>query len=394
MVNQKQVENFGERLFKRDPSSTFKAIWSRFLPKDAIRNEDYGNVTAPLQKLVELEDSQKNKGDFLESATTKLCGTTVGQGNGVCGATPLAYDPEIVSIYNDEAPGLQEIPQEGYDGFVIQVNRIDNIQNPMGFTSEAEAQDLSENEGSGFTLSNSQFDMKIYADTLEVNDFSQRAASHYMDLRDTALGDRVAAHARYKERAVLYGAPGCGATDGTLFDGNCFSGVRGYCSDVGNSIDKSTADISTTNALLEDIKSEIKDLFQSQYNVNIGDYRIITSHDMKDALENQLSPGTRIDVNTSQADFGIDTVRIGGIPITATHNVRQLEDTGTTYSTGDPGDVFIVNTRDIRYRMLAPFTTIPLGRLGLADRMGLFEYGTTVARANGNFSKYLSAYDI
>jgi len=59
---------------------------------------------------------------------------------------------------------------------------------------------------------------------------------------------------------------------------------------------------------------------------------------------------------------------------------------------GDRGDVFIFSTRSMRFRALAPLSTVPLAKEGLSENVAMYEFGALVSKAEGAFGKHLSAY--
>jgi hypothetical protein len=48
----------------------------------------------------------------------------------------------------------------------------------------------------------------------------------------------------------------------------------------------------------------------------------------------------------------------------------------------------------MQFRQLAPFSTVPLGRTGLADKVAMFEYGTLIDKSQGEHTLWLQGYDI
>lgn len=305
---------------------------------------------------------------------------------------PLVFDPEILQILKGEAPILDRIPQEGYDGYTIVSNRIDEFGDPMGFISESDSIDLSSRSGGAHTMGKVSQDMKIYADVEEIADFSQRAGEHYMNIRDTAIGAAMARHANLKAQTILYGDPSEGLTDGSPGDSNAYPGLKSKFTTT----DKSGVDITGDQALLQDIKSEIKGLLQSGKNVLKSDIEVWTSHDVFDHLENEMGTKVRFQPGDDRFDFGYEQIYIKGIPVIADHNIDEhtYDDGELTYNPGDPGDVFIVNKRSARFRNLAPLSTLPLARVGLSDRAAIYEYGALVERSNGQWGKHLSAYSV
>jgi hypothetical protein len=56
--------------------------------------------------------------------------------------------------------------------------------------------------------------------------------------------------------------------------------------------------------------------------------------------------------------------------------------------------VFLIDEMAIQFRQLAPMSTVPLGRTGLADRIAMFEYYTLLDRSQGNHTYWFQDYDI
>jgi hypothetical protein len=54
--------------------------------------------------------------------------------------------------------------------------------------------------------------------------------------------------------------------------------------------------------------------------------------------------------------------------------------------------VFIYDTSTFRRRQLAPLSTVPLGRVGLADKAAMFEYKANIDKSHGAHLKYLQGY--
>ena len=118
---------------------------------------------------------------------------------------------------------------------------------------------------------------------------------------------------------------------------------------------------------------------------------------MFDHLSNEEDVSARIILPDNRFNFGFETIYIDGIPVIASHNVdaHSYDDgAGGTYAPGHAGDVFIYNKRATQYYSIAPFSMVPLGRIGLADRSAVYEYCTLHEKAGGFFGKYLYDYTI
>lgn len=335
---------------------------------------------------LERENYQKaRKGELKESdLEQKTVDSSVAQT-----PTPLVYDPEILAILKEEAPFVARTPSEGQQGFSAVYNRIDSRDAPIGFVNEASSLDVT-GQSKDFSIARETKDMKIYVDEVEVAEFSERASAHYMNLRDTALGARTAEHAQHKEETFLYGDPSQALSDGSPGDSEAYDGL----SELFTETSKSSTDISGTKGLLKDIKSEIKALLQGSYAVSKSDLEIWTSYTVHDHLENEADVGARIDGNGDVVDYGFGNVRVNGVPVVPSHNVDAQSYGGGSYTPGDEGDVFIVNTRSLRYRSLMPLSTVPLERTGFGSKVALGEFGRLIERSGGNFGKYLSAYAV
>jgi len=311
-------------------------------------------------------------------------------------AVPLAFDPDIIDIVRSDAPLLSRLPQVGYNGFTVRTNVITARDAPRGWVSEANSLDLSavSNE---FTLTDTDYDMKIFVDAVNVGDFAQRGAvDGYLPVRETALGQRVSAYSQYKEQAVLYGDHAQGLADGSPGDANVFDGMAVHAVTGGNDVDKSGVSLAASDALLKDIKAEIKDLLQSSACLK-SDLEIWTSHTLFDELENEMQQRSIINNNDKSFDYGYEMIHISGVPVIASHNVDEHtwnDGIAGAYTIGSEGDVFIVNKRASYYASLAPLFVLPMGRIGLAEQFALGEYGTYVDRSQGVFGKWLYDYAI
>jgi len=321
---------------------------------------------------------------------------------------PLVFDPEILAILKNTAPiSTDVIAEEGQEGFKAVANRIDDRDDPVGHVSESGSLNLYDQE-KGVDFEKIEEDMTIYVDVVSISEFSQAASEHYMDVRETTVGQRVAAFGQDKEAKVLYADPDQEAKDeegddtGGIGSENVYKGLAKWFSDADaeydedHEIDKS----SVSEDFLQDIKAEIYDLLQSDLAVTADDLVVAVSYTMHDILENEIdSPHARHPTNADYLNWGGQELAVGGVPIVPTHMIREHVDgsdseSGSEYTVGDEGDVFIINTRAARFRVLTPFSTVPLGMRGLADEAAMFEFGALIDRADGRFGKWLKAYDI
>lgn len=319
----------------------------------------------------------------------------------VASAIPLVFDPEVLDIMRTDAPLLARLPMRGYAGDPIRVNPISTRDPPVGFVSEAASLNLL-GQSRGFTLDPIDFDQKIYADVVTIGDFAERVSVEGpINLRETALGARLSEWAQHKEQAVLYGDHSQGLTDGSPGDANAYDGLCVQYTiptdnTASNVVDKSAVDLSASDALLKDIKHEIKNILMTR-GVSKGDLEIWTSHTLFDELENELQVRAILDQNVNSANYGYEVITISGVPVIGGHNVCEhtwKDSDNTTYTVGSEGDVFINNMRATAFAGVAPLFMIPLGRQGLADDVALGEYGTLIDRAGGRFGKYLQNYNI
>jgi len=88
-----------------------------------------------------------------------------------------------------------------------------------------------------------------------------------------------------------------------------------------------------------------------------------------DPVEDNTDPDT-IDV-WHIADDGTESG-----PLTV--DVSGVSGASSVGSDSTDGDVFLYDERAVQYRALAPDSTVPLGRIGLADRAALFSYGRLI----------------
>jgi len=313
-------------------------------------------------------------------------------------STPLVFDPEILSLIIQNAPLRDRVMMEGQEGYTAVYNNISARDDPIGWVSENDSLNLLDDTESDITLSKNERDMKIWVDKVQISDFSERAFSHYNNLRDTTLGERLAEHAQQWEQSLLYADPSQGLDDGSPGDSNAPEGLSSIISTAGNEIDKSGVSLSADDALLKDVKAEIIAMLQSTDNVNPNDLEIWTSWTAYDEMDNGINSFGRIELDDANVNFGGTDITVGPqVPVIPTHNIREhvYDDGTTTYTVGSEGDAFIVDTgRSARWRQLAPLSTVPLGRRGLSDEVAMFEYGSPIMRAEGNFSRRLADYQV
>lgn len=309
-------------------------------------------------------------------------------------ASPVEVDPEIVQSLRSRAPILDEITTIAQAGFKVQYNIVSARSNPLGMLSESEAVDLSSNTPQDFTLSTETKDMERYVDLVEISDFSQRAEStlDYMDLTATTMGQRMIEAALFKSRQFYYGDPSVGSGTNDIEDGDAYQGMTVLANNANTSytIDKS----STSSGFLEDIKSELTSVVEDT-GLTYDAARIAVSPTMFDALENEANAVVRLDSYDGNLEYGGRRIQIKGVPVMEDPNIRNYSSlsSGTTNG-GDNGDVFIWDSRNLQFRQLAPMSSVPLGKVGLADRAAIFEYGRLISKSQGEHIRVLQQYDV
>ncbi len=309
----------------------------------------------------------------------------------VTAAVPLVYDPEILDILRTDAPLMAEVSIVGWPGTHYKGANIAVREHPIGFLSETASIDVTSLTRRGFELGDIEMPMRIQADVVGISDFGQRSSEHQFSLRDTALGARFSEAVQLKEQAMLYANP-ASATDGGLTDANAPTGFAAQFDEGNAVVDKSGVSLAASDALLKDIKAEIKGVLKS-FNVTPSDLFIGTSWDVHDELDNEINVHGRTEVGQGSVNYGAERLSIMGIPVIPTHNIKEhaLWTSGTI---GSEGDVFILNKRAHIIASLAPPFILPLGRRGLSDEWVMGDYYCVVDRSGGKFGKYLKGYDI
>ena len=317
---------------------------------------------------------------------------------GVIGAAaPVDVDPVIFEVLNNEVPELNVIESVAQPGFSFKYNVISARDDPIGMLSEAEA--AGDLEGSftpqSSTLSDETLDMKRQVGLFKISDFSQRAMTtlEYMDPRETTLGQGAISHNKFKAKQTYYGDPSVGAGDQSIEDGDAFEGLAKIADDAGNSTDKSTVSSGFLEDLLDELTSAV---------VNTGltfdRARFMCSQSFYNAIYDEQTPVIRIDGYDADVEYGPQGIRLstefGSAPITPTPNIQAYGGLSGVGSNASLGDVFLFDELAIQYRQLAPMSTVPLGRTGLADRVSMFEYYTLVDRSQGNHTFWLQDYGI
>ena len=344
------------------------------------------------------QDSMEDAETVNEKVATALQQKQVDSGV-VEGATPIMVDPEFVNTVRNQAPVLDWVDVIAQAGFTASYNVISERDDPTpGWTTEADVLDLSDVDGSAFTMPNEEKRMKIWADVLNVSDFAARAQSSldFMDLEGTSMEIKMQEYAINEAEMVLYGNPDGDLSDGLAHDANAPEGAHKLADDANNTQDKSSEDLSGDKALFEDIKQEVLKLYK-ETNASLANLGIVTSVDVFNALENEANINVRLDAFDQGLNFGRDptvpTLSIANIPVLPDPNVRS-HDYGSGEYDGDHGDVFIFERNNYQRRALSPISSTPLGQLGLANRSALFQYETPVSRSQGEHMRVLEGYDV
>lgn len=367
----------------KTPEELFKMFWEDYGMK-GVKTEQGQTITVPVQRVLHRDNKEvlaQNKGMVRKAITKQMTASEVQS------HVPLIYDPEILGILKSNAPFKERVAKEGQQGYKAVFNYIHQRDDPIGFKSESDVLDLTSTSGKNIKFEKGEVDMTIYVDLVDISDFTQAAAEHYVNVEDTTFGERLALYAQRLEQQMLYGDKSQDTDSGYLGDANSFNGLAKLAADASNDVDRSSID----KDFAKDIKSYIHDIMQNEA-VNINDLVIVTSWTFFDKITSELVPNQiRYAAVPGDTNVGIEQLRIAGVPVMATHNVSSYTD--GDYSIGDENDVFIVNMRAIRHRQLVPLSTVPLGRLGLSERTAIFEFGAMIDRTEGNWIRYLKSYD-
>ena len=391
------MATIAETLGLTNPGEVYQHFWKNhgFSPSGE------GGVTESVQsKFARKENREVAKGfvvkritEAFEKSETPERSKGAVTSSTVAAGIPLVYDPEILDILRTDTPLLYEIAIVGWPGPYFKGMNIANRDRPIGFLSETESANVTTKTPSGFTAGEVSEAMTIQADVVSVTDFGQRAAEHQFSLRDTALGIRFAENMQLKEQAMLYGDPSQAKTDFGLGSAHAPKGFATALTAGGMAVDKSSVSLSDSDALLKDIKAEIKDLCK-RYNVNPKDLIIGTSYDIHDELDNEINVHGRTEVGQGEVNYGAERLKVWGVPVIPCHNVKTQADWGGGFTPGNEGDVFILNKRAHIIPSLAPPFILPLGRRGLSDEWVMGDYYCVVDRSGGKWGKYLSNYKV
>jgi hypothetical protein len=317
---------------------------------------------------------------------------------GVVGAAaPVDVDPLIFNVLNNEVPELNIIDTVAQPGFQFKYNVISDRDSPIGMLSETEAAGDLESQFTpqSFTLSDETISMKRQVGLFKISDFTQRAMTtlEYMDPRETTLGQGAIAHNKFKVKQMYYGDPSVAAGDQSIEDGDAIQGLAKIADDNGNKIDKSTV----ASGFLEDLLSELTDVVTTT-GLTFDRARYMVSQQFYNQIYEEQTPVIRIDGYEADVEYGPRGISLstefGTAPITPTPNIKNYSGLTGVGSDSSTGDVFLIDELAVQFRQLAPMSTVPLGRTGLADRVSMFEYYTLVDRSQGNHTYLYSGYDI
>lgn len=399
------------------------AIKRKFASREYVR-ERYGMDSPFLAAAMAGRDyhSKKSQGDIPDSRTTRAIDSLLGEesdrtrsfldehGSGedvdaralvdetvIGDAAPIEVDPVIIDVQRSAAPELDVVQSVAQAGFQAQYNIISNRDEPVGFLSEAEAAgDLeSQFDPQSFDLPTAFKEMKRHVGLVKVSDFSQRAMEtlEYMDPRETALGQATIAHMLQKARALFYGDTSVAAGDRSIEDEDAFDGIAKIADDAGNSIDKTAV----SSGFLEDLLDELTRLIQNT-GMTWDRARIMVSPFFYNAIYEEVTPTIRLDGYDADVEYGPNGIALsteqGSAPITPAPNIRDYGGLSGVGATGGVGDAFIIDELALQFRQLAPMSTVPLGRDGLADKVALFEYYSLVDKSQGEHLRWLQNYDI
>jgi len=312
-------------------------------------------------------------------------------------AAPVDVDPVLFNVLNNEVPELNVIEQIAQPGFEFKYNTISARDDPIGMLSETEAAGDLESQFTpqSFTLSDETISMKRQVGLFKVSDFSQRAMTtlDYMDPRETTLGQGAIAHNKFKVKQMYYGDPSVGAGDNSIEDADAYEGLAKIADDSGNSIDKS----GVSSGILEDMLDELTTAVVNT-GLTFDRARFMVSQSLYNAIYDEVTPTIRLDGYDADVEYGPSGIALstefGTAPITPTPNIQAYGGLSGVGSNASLGDVFLIDEMAIQFRQLAPMSTVPLGRTGLADRVSMFEYYTLVDRSQGNHTFWLQDYGI
>jgi len=345
------------------------------------------------------EDTYKDMGGH--ERKSPILGAPGDDSLGLVNATPILVDPDIINTVRDQAPILNWVDVVAQAGYTASFNIVSSREGPShGWSTAAEVRDVSGNTGSAYVIDNDEEDLKIWLDVLDISDFSAQAMSSldFMDLEGTSVEIRMQDWAVNEAEMLFYGNPAGGLSDGSAHDSEAPKGLYKWADDADTAytIDKSGVDLSGDKALYKDIKSQVRGLLKETA-ATAGNLGIVVSTDMFDALENEANINVRLDAFDEGINFGrsatVNTLSIANVPILPDPNIRDHSYGSGEYD-GTVGDVFIYERPRFQRRALSPLSATTFGQLGLATRMGLFQYETTVEKTQGEHVRVLENYQI
>jgi len=351
----------------RSPFAAAAAVGTEYDEEDAH--------SAPIEQVLETQDA-------LPDGERAIIDNNVVQA-----VSPIVVDPRLVDVQRSAAPVLDVIQAQAQPGFTAEYNVVDSRNDPIGMVSESEAAgDISSFTDGDFGLTQDSKDMKIYLDQATISDFSQRAEAtlEYMDLTQTTLGQRTIAHALFKAKQIFYGDPSVAAGDKSVEDGDAYEGLAKIASDASNVKDKT----GTTSGRLEDMLDEVTSLVEDT-GLTFDRAGYLVSPSFYNKVYDEVTPVVRLDGYDANVEYGPRGLAIatdqGTVNITTCPNIRDYSsELSGVGSNSTNGDVFLIDEMAVQFRQLAPFSTLPLGRTGLADKVAMFEYGTLIDKSQGN----------
>lgn len=386
--------------------------WTEGWGKWIEQNYGHRNAFAAMSVLGKDEDlsefaqsDMKDADTVLEKVATKTTGPDASKAAAdssvVQAATPIMIDPDFINTVRSAAPILDWVDVVAQAGFTASYNIISGREEPaFGWSTEAEVRDMTSSSGSAFTMPNEDKDMKIWADLIDVSDFASRAQStlDFMDLEGTALEARTQEWATEEAEMVFYGNDAGALSDGSAHDSQAPDGLYAIADAASSNytVDKSGVNLSGDKALFTDIKKEVLKLVKDT-GATLPNIGIATSFDMFHAMENEANVNVRLDAFDGTINFGRDpsptTLSIANAPVMPDPNIRDHAYGSGQYD-GNVGDVFIFERPNVQRRALQALSSTPLGDLGLADRIALFQYETLIDKSQGEHVRVLENYNI
>lgn len=371
-----------------------------------------------------------DESDIVERAAKVIEERTAGTGEtraaGVIDAgvvqdsTPIEVDPVIVDIQDGAAPLRGYVTFEAQPGFTAQFNIVSDRNAPTpGKVSEGEAIDLTDKDNADWSLSDEKLDMGIYVDRMTMSDFTQRAWDSLNwgvnDIEETTVGQSAIKHARFTTWEMVYGDPDATDPDADAqIQGEHAAASLAYwanfadaneLTDITHVVDKSEVAVNETNdetVGLEDLKDEVTELVTNT-GADYNNLLAVCGPDAFNAFENETNFVVRQDGYDQNTNFGgrrmfiksdVELVETRMVGKDSVESVDFDDEAGVSEWAPDVGDVFIFDTSTFRRRQLAPASSVPLARRGLADEAALFEYYNNIDKSHGAHIKYLQGYTL